>query len=96
VRQGTKRWLRRLALVAIAIPVAAWALEWAARQAEARGGRADQLGRWLHRGAELIGRYGRGPLASRLRPPPHPPQQPNPERSDAAGSAADADAGAPP
>ena len=70
MRRRTKRRLRRLGLVAIAIPLGAWALEWAARQAEARGGRADQLGRWwLRHGAELLGRCGCGPLASRLRPP---------------------------
>lgn len=69
MRRRTKRRLRRLGLVAVAIPLGAWALAWAARQAEARGGRADQLGRRLRHGAELLGRYGRGPLASRLRPP---------------------------
>ncbi len=68
-RRTKRRTKRRLGLVAIAIPLGAWALERSARQAEARGGRADQLGRRLRHGAELLGRYGRGPLASRLRPP---------------------------
>lgn len=65
----TKRRLRRLGLVAVAIPIGTWALERAARQAEARGGRAAQVGRQLRRGTELLERYGRGPLASRLRRP---------------------------
>jgi hypothetical protein len=65
----TKRRLRRVALVAVAIPVAAWALERAAGQAEARGGRAAQVGRQLRRGAELLKGSGRGPLASRLQRP---------------------------
>jgi hypothetical protein len=69
VRRRTKRRLRWLGLVAIAIPLGAWALERAAGQAEARGGRVAQVGRQLRHGAELLGRYGRGPLASRLRPP---------------------------
>jgi hypothetical protein len=71
----TKRRLRRLALVAVAIPVAAWALERAADQAEVRGRRAAQLGRQLRRGAELLRGAGRGPLASRLQPPSHQPKQ---------------------
>ena len=69
MRRTTKRRLRRLGLAAVALPVGAWALERVADQAEARGGRAAQVGRQLRRGAELLKRSGQGPLASRLRRP---------------------------
>ena len=63
MRRGLRRAVRRLALVAIAVPLAAWALEQAARRLEARGTAAQ----WLRGGADLLGRQGRGPLARRLR-----------------------------
>ncbi len=63
MRRRTKRRIRRLGLVAVAIPIGAWALERAARQAEARGGRPAQLGPRLRHGANVLGRHGRGPLA---------------------------------
>jgi hypothetical protein len=68
MRRALKRGIRRLALVAIAVPVVAWALEQAAQRLEARGAAAWWSQR-LRGGAELLGRQGRGPLAKRLRRP---------------------------
>ncbi|HVD14264.1 MAG TPA: hypothetical protein VNK73_07425 [Actinomycetota bacterium] len=49
----------------VAAPVAAWALEEAARRAEARD-TASPTGRRLRQGADIVRRFGRGPLANRL------------------------------
>ena len=65
MRSATKRRARRLALVMVAVPVIAWALEQAARRAEARD-RTSPAGRRLRQGADFLRRFGRGPLASRL------------------------------
>jgi hypothetical protein len=65
MRYGTKRRVRQLALVMVAAPVAAWALEQAARRAEARG-KTTPASRRLRQGADLVQRFGRGPLADRL------------------------------
>ncbi len=71
MKQRTKRRLRRLAIIAIGIPVAAWALEEAARRSEAKKG-PSTASRRLRTGADWLGQMGRGPLASRLRRPPEP------------------------
>jgi hypothetical protein len=65
MRTRTKRRVRRLALIMVAAPVAAWALEEAARRAEARD-TASPTGRRLRQGADIVRRFGRGPLANRL------------------------------
>jgi hypothetical protein len=67
---GMRRRTRQLAFVMVAVPVAAWALEQAARRAEARD-QTSPASRRLRQGAELVQRFGRGPLADRLqrRPP---------------------------
>jgi hypothetical protein len=65
MRTKTKRRARRLALVMVAAPVAAWALEQAARRAEARSA-TSATSRRLRQGADLVRRLGRGPLADRL------------------------------
>jgi hypothetical protein len=61
-----RRGLKRLAIITILIPLAAWALDEAARRAEARGD-SSPWGRRLRQGADWLGRFGRGPLASRMR-----------------------------
>jgi hypothetical protein len=61
-----RRGLKRLAIITILIPLAAWALEEAARRAEARQD-ASQWGRRLRQGADWVGGFGRGPLAKRMR-----------------------------
>ena len=66
MRRGMRRRLGQLAVVTVALPVAAWALERAAQQAEAKNpGSASS--RRLRQGAESMHGAGRGPLASRLR-----------------------------
>jgi hypothetical protein len=60
-----KRRARQLAFITVAVPVAGWVLERAARRAEARN-RTSPTGRRLRTGAELLQRWGRGPLAARL------------------------------
>jgi hypothetical protein len=60
----TKRRMRQLALVTVAAPVAAWALDQAARRAEARD-RTSPASRRLRQGADFVQRFGRGPLADR-------------------------------
>jgi hypothetical protein len=72
MRYRTKRRVRQLALITVAAPVAAWALEQAARRAEARD-RPSPTGRRLRQGAAFVQRFGRGPLADRLgrRPASH-------------------------
>jgi hypothetical protein len=62
----TKRRVGQLALVTVAAPVAAWALEQAAHRAEARD-QASPVSRRLRQGADFVQRFGRGPLADRLR-----------------------------
>jgi hypothetical protein len=86
MRTTTKRRARRLALVTLAAPVAAWALEQAARRAEA-GDKASPASRRLRQGADFVQRFGRGPLADRLRQRPvttvtrtEPPPQPDQHR----------------
>jgi hypothetical protein len=69
MRTTTKRRARRLALVTLAAPVAAWAMEQAAHRAEARN-QASPASRRLRQGADLVQRVGRGPLADRLRQRP--------------------------
>ena len=80
-----RRRLRQLALVMVAAPAAAWALEQAARRAEARD-QTSPTSRRLRQGADLVQRFGRGPLADRLgwrpatsttatRQPPRPASQ---------------------
>jgi hypothetical protein len=54
-----------MALVMVAAPAAAWALEQAARRAEARD-KTSPASRRLRQGADLVQRFGRGPLADRL------------------------------
>jgi hypothetical protein len=72
MRYRTKRRVRQLALITVAAPVAAWALEQAARRAEARD-RTSPTGRRLRQGAAFVQRFGCGPLADRLgrRPASH-------------------------
>jgi hypothetical protein len=61
-----KRTLKRLAIITVLIPLAAWALEEAARRAEGRQG-ASPMSQRLRQGAEWVGGFGRGPLAKRMR-----------------------------
>jgi hypothetical protein len=65
MRIRMKRRVLRVALVTVAVPVAAWALEQAARRAEARG-TTSPTSRRLRQGADLVQRFSRGPLADRL------------------------------
>jgi hypothetical protein len=60
-----RRRTHQLAFVTVAMPVAAWALEQAARRAEVRDP-ASLASRRLRQGADLVQRFGRGPLADRL------------------------------
>ena len=60
---------RQLAFDTVAVPVAAWALEQAARRAEA-GDKTSSTSRRLRQGADFVQRFGRGPLADRLRQRP--------------------------
>jgi hypothetical protein len=69
MRTTTTRRARRLALVTLAAPVAAWALERAAHAAEVRD-KASPASRRLRQGADFVQRFGRGPLADRLRQRP--------------------------
>ena len=64
-----RKWrTRQLAFVTVAIPIAGWALEQAARRTETRD-QASPSSRRLRQGAEFIQQWGRGPLADRLRRP---------------------------
>ena len=65
MRYRGRRRVRQLALVMVAAPAAAWALEQAARRAEARN-QTSLASRRLRQGADLAQRFGRGPLADRL------------------------------
>jgi len=69
MRTTTKRRVGQLALVTVAAPVAAWALEQAARRAEA-GDQTSPTSRRLRQGADFMQRFGHGPLADRLRQRP--------------------------
>ena len=69
MRIRTKRRAGQLALVTVAAPVAGWALEQAARRAEA-GDKNSLTSRRLRQGADFVQRFGRGPLADRLRQRP--------------------------
>ncbi|HSO52803.1 MAG TPA: hypothetical protein VL330_08660 [Actinomycetes bacterium] len=68
MRPRMMRRTRQLAFVTVALPLAAWALEQAARRAETRD-HASPASRRLRQGADYVQRWGRGPLAHRLRPP---------------------------
>ena len=63
-----KRRTRQLVFVTVALPVAAWALEQAAHRAQTRDP-ASPASRRLRQGADSVQRWGRGPLADRLRRP---------------------------
>jgi hypothetical protein len=65
MRYRRRHRVRQMALVMVAAPAAAWALEQAARRAEARD-KTSAAGRRLRQGADLVQRFGRGPLADRL------------------------------
>jgi hypothetical protein len=69
MRTITKRRAGQLALVTVAAPVVGWALEQAARRAEA-GDQTSPTSRRLRQGADFVQRFGRGPLADRLRQRP--------------------------
>ena len=69
MRTTTKRRATQLALVTVAAPVAGWALKQAARRAET-GDHISLTSRRLRQGADLVQRFGRGPLADRLRQRP--------------------------
>jgi hypothetical protein len=62
----SRRRAQQFALVTVAAPVAAWALEQVARRAEAKNSKSA-TSRRLRQGADVVQRLGRGPLASRLR-----------------------------
>ena len=70
MRMRMGRRTRQLAFVTVAVPVAAWALEQAARRAEVRD-QASPASKRLRQGADLEQRFGRGPLAAGVqrRPP---------------------------
>jgi hypothetical protein len=65
MRYRRGRRVRQLALVMVAAPATAWALEQAARRAEERD-KTSPTSRRLRQGADLVQRFGRGPLANRL------------------------------
>jgi hypothetical protein len=62
----SRRRAQQVALVTVAAPIAAWALEQVARRAETKN-RNSATSRRLRQGADVVQRLGRGPLASRLR-----------------------------
>jgi hypothetical protein len=65
-RGRIRRRLAQLAVITLALPAVAWALDEAAKRAEARrAGSASS--RWLRTGADWVHGAGRGPLARRLR-----------------------------
>ena len=65
MRTRTRRRARQLVFVTVAVPVAGWALEQAARRVEARDSTSPTSKR-LRQGADLVQRFSRGPLADRL------------------------------
>jgi hypothetical protein len=64
MRIRAKRRARQVAFFTVAVPVAAWALEQAARRAQARDA-TSPTSRRLRQGADFVQRFGRGPLANR-------------------------------
>ena len=58
MRTRRRRRARQLAFVSVAVPVAAWALEQAARRAEARD-RTSPTSRRLRQGASFVQRFKR-------------------------------------
>ena len=66
MRHRTRRRVQQLALVTVAAPAAAWVLEQAARRAEVRNQTSSLASRRLRQGADLVQRFGSGPLADRL------------------------------
>jgi hypothetical protein len=56
----------------VAAPLVAWALEEVARRTETAGSDSP-TSRRLRQGAEIVRRFGRGPLANRLGRPSPPP-----------------------
>jgi hypothetical protein len=67
-RRRRSRQARRMAVVAVAVPMAAWGLEQAAQRLEGRNPGSMWPGR-LRQGADWLGGLGQGPLADRLRRP---------------------------
>ena len=67
-RGRLSRQARRMAMVAVAVPVAAWGLEQAAQRLEGHKPGSAWPGR-LRQGADWLGVWGQGPLAGRLRRP---------------------------
>jgi hypothetical protein len=63
-----KRRTRQLVFATVALAVAAWALEQAARRAETHD-QASPANKRLRQGADFVQQWGRGPLADRLRRP---------------------------
>ena len=67
-RRRLNRQARRMAMMAVAVPIAAWGLEQAAQRLEGRNPRSAWPGR-LRQGADWLGGWAQGPLADRLRWP---------------------------
>ena len=67
-RSRLSRQARRMAMVAVAVPMAAWGPEQAAQRLEGRNPGSAWPGR-LRQGADWLGVWGQGPLAGRLRRP---------------------------
>jgi hypothetical protein len=67
-RRRLSRQARRMAMVAVAVPMAAWGLEQAAQRLEGRNLGSAWPGR-LRQGADWLGGWAQGPLADRLRRP---------------------------
>ena len=67
-RRRFSRQARRMAVVVVAVPMAAWGLEQAAQRLEGRNPGSTWPGR-LRQGADWLARLGEGPLADRLRRP---------------------------
>jgi hypothetical protein len=65
IRRRAMRTLRRLAIITVLIPLAAWALDEAARRAERQG--SSPMSQRLRQGSDWLGGMGRGPLAKRMR-----------------------------
>ena len=67
-RRRLSRQARRMAMMAVAVPMAAWGLEQAAQRLESRNPGSVWPSR-LRQGADSLGGWGQGPLADRLRRP---------------------------
>jgi hypothetical protein len=63
MRSFLNRRARRLGLITVALPAAAWALEQAAQRAETRDPNSS-TSRRLRLGANFVQRYGHGPLGN--------------------------------